>query len=77
MNEYIFKCSMRLAPQGLSHDLEAGCPKLIIDGRPVFPGRPQYTQISTTNIYLSWHNINIQCHGNYMEVKKIQLYARN
>ena len=41
--------------------------------RPNFEGRPQFTQISTINLYRFVkirHDILIQCHGNYMEMKK-------
>ena len=65
--------------QGLSQDLETGCPKLAkfckIFGRLNFQGGPQYTQISIINMYefiKIRHNIlNIQCHGNHMERKKL------
>ena len=43
-------------------------------GRPNFQGEPQYTQISTINMYefiQIRHDILIQCHGNYMEMKNV------
>ena len=57
---FIIKC----VQQGLCQDLETGCPKLTIVkflGVPLFLGRPQYTQITTTNmhllcIYMHWNN---------------------
>ena len=42
-------------------------------GRSHFKGGPQYTQISTINMYKFIKirfDILIQCHGNYMEMKK-------
>ena len=63
--------------QRLSQDLETGVPKFgncKILGRPNFQGGPQYTQISTINMYKFIkirHDIHIQCHGNYMERKKV------
>ena len=48
-------------------------------GHPVFQSR-QATQITTINIYLLneiKHNVHIQCHGNYIEVKMIHLCALN
>ena len=42
-------------------------------GRPNFQGGPQYTQISTINMYKFIkirHDILKQCHGNYMEMRK-------
>ena len=63
--------------QGLSQDLETGCPKLAVVkflGVQIFKGDRNYTQISTINMYkfikIS-HYILIQCHGNYVEMKKI------
>ena len=44
-----------------------------IFGRPNFQGGPQYTQISSINMYefiKIRHDILVQCHGNYMEMKK-------
>ena len=43
-------------------------------GNLVFQGRPQYTQITTINMYFLNEvlpYIRIQSHGNYIEVKKI------
>ena len=43
-------------------------------GRPNIQGGPQYTQISTINTYKFIkirHDIHFQCHGNYMEMKKV------
>ena len=66
--------------QGLSHDLEIGCLKLAIVkfvSVQIFKGG-QYTQISTINMYKFIkirHDILIQCHGNYMEMKIFKLYA--
>ena len=43
-------------------------------GRPNFQGGPQNTQISTINMYKFAkvrHDILTQCHGVYMEKKKI------
>ena len=62
--------------QGLSQDLETGCPKWAIVkflGVQILRGTPQYTQISTINMYKFIkirHDILIQCHGNHMEMKK-------
>ena len=62
--------------QGLSQDLETGCLKLAIVkllGVQIFKGGTQYTQISTINMYKFIkirHDILIQCHGNYMEIRK-------
>ena len=45
-----------------------------IFGRPNLLGEPQYTQILTINMYKFIkirHDILIQCHGNYMGMKKI------
>ena len=42
-------------------------------GRPNLKGRPQFTQISTINMYKFIkirHDILIKCHGNCMEKKK-------
>ena len=42
-------------------------------GRLNFLGGPQHTQISTINMYRFIkirHDILMQCHGNYMEMKK-------
>ena len=67
--------------QGLSQDLETGCPKWAIVkilGVQNFQGGPQYTQISTINMYKFIrirHDILIQCHGNNMEIKNNQLYT--
>ena len=50
--------------QGLSQDLETGCPKLAtvkFCGVQIFKG--------DHNI-LRFHDILIQCHGNYMEMKQ-------
>ena len=45
-----------------------------ISGSPNFQSeRPQYTQIATENMYLLneiTHNVHMQCHRNYIEVKK-------
>ena len=40
-------------------------------------GIPQYSQISTINMYefiKIRYDILIECHGNYMEMKKVKLY---
>ena len=45
-----------------------------IFGHPKLLGEPQYTHISTINMYTFnkiRHDILIQCHGNYMEMKNI------
>ena len=55
--------------QGLSKDFETGK----IFGCPIFQGRPQNTQIATINMYLLIeirHDILIQCHGNFIELRK-------
>ena len=60
--------------QGVSQDLQTGCPKLAIVkfwGVQILKG--DYTQISTINMYKFIeirHDIIIQCHGSYMEMKK-------
>ena len=44
-----------------------------IFGRPNFQGGPQYSQISTINMYefvKIRHDVLIQRHGNYMEMRK-------
>ena len=61
--------------QGLSQDLETGCPKLAFLKFLGVQGGPQYTKISTINMYKFIkirHDIDIliQCHGNHIEVKK-------
>ena len=63
--------------QGLSQDLENGCPKLAIVeflGIQNFKGNNvQYTQILTIHMYefiKIRHDILIQCQGNYMKMKK-------
>ena len=68
----------KLQKQGLSQDLESGCLKLAnsnckILGRPSFEGGPQYTHISTINMYTFIklrHGILLECQGNYMEMIK-------
>ena len=55
----------RMRAQGLSQDLETGCPILAIEK---FLG----VQILTINMYTFIkirHSILILCHGNYMEIK--------
>ena len=47
-------------------------------GRHIFQGRPQYIQITNTNMYLlneRRHNINIQCHGNYIIMLLLCMYV--
>ena len=47
-------------------------------GYPSFQERPQYTQITTVNMYLLIeirHNCLIQCRGNHIEVAKNSIYA--
>ena len=67
----------KLPMQGLSQDLETGCQKLTVVkfwGILFFQGRQQYTEITTTNMYLlvkTRHTINIQCRGNYTDVEKL------
>ena len=62
--------------QCLSQDLETECPKLAIVtflGGQIFKGGPQYTQISTINMYKFIkirQDILLQCHGNHMEMKR-------
>ena len=77
--EYKGKCKSDwhyILPKGLSQDSETGCPQLAIVkfwGVQIFRGGPQYTQISTIKMYKYnkiRHDILIQCHGNYMEMKK-------
>ena len=43
-----------------------------IFGHPKFEGGPQYTHISTINMYkfIKRHDILIQCHKNYMGMKQ-------
>ena len=66
--------------QGLSQDLESGCPKSTIvgfRGCPILQGTSKYTLITIMNMYLLveiWHYILIQCHGDFVEVEKNQLY---
>ena len=43
--------------------------KCKIYGRPNFEGGQQYTQISMYEYIKIGHNILIQCHGKYMEMK--------
>ena len=64
--------------QGLSQDLETGCPELAIVkflGIQIFKGGgPPYTQILTIYMYKFIkirHDILIQSHWNYMEMSKI------
>ena len=64
--------------QGLSQNLETGCLKLAgkILGHHIFQQIPQYAQITTIDMYLLieiMHDIPVQCHGNYIEVEKLQL----
>ena len=73
---------MDIMNPGLSQDLETGCLKLAIVkflGVQIFsPGVPQYYQISTINMYKFIkirHDIHIECHGNYMEMKKVKFHA--
>ena len=59
--------------QGLSQDLGTGRPQLIIvkcfEGS-IFPMKPQNTQTTIINKYLLIkHNVDLQYHGNYIEVK--------
>ena len=69
--------------QGLGQDLESGCPKLANGkfwGVLFFQERPEYTQTTTSNMYLLieiQHDALIQCHLNYVQVGKLQLYAQN
>ena len=62
--------------QGLSQDLETGYPKfafVIFWGILLFKGGPQYTQVTTINMYLLIyirHNNLIQYHGIYVGDKK-------
>ena len=61
--------------QGLSQDLETGCLNLAIVKfwASKFLRGIQYTQISTINMYRFIkirHDILIQCHGNYMVIRK-------
>ena len=45
-----------------------------IFGRPVFQGKPPFTQITTINMHLLneiKHGVHIHAHGNYIEVKNI------
>ena len=65
--------------QGRNQDLETGCLKLAIVtflGIPIFQGRSQYIQITTINMGLLIdirRNIFLECHGNYIEMDKLQL----
>ena len=61
-------------------DLETGCSKLAIVNvlGILYFKRPQYIQITTIDMYLFIkirYDILIHCHGNYIQVKKSQLYA--
>ena len=50
--------------QGLSQDLETGCPELAIVKN--FQGRPRYTQFTPIHMYLLneiKHTVHVQCHG--------------
>ena len=66
--------------QGLSQDLETGCPKFVIAkflGILFFKGDHNIL-VTTINMYLIIeirHNILRQCHGNHTEVENFQLYA--
>ena len=61
-------------------DLETGCLKLAIVkflGVQIFRV-PNYSQICTIYMYKFIkvrHDILIECHGNYMEMEKVKLYA--
>ena len=49
-----------------------------IVGHPIFQGRPQFTKITTIDMYLFIeirHNNLILHHGNPFEVEKLQSYA--
>ena len=63
--------------QGLSQDLETGCPKLAI---VLFfkEDRNIYSDCTTINMYLLTeirYNILKLCHGNCIVVEKLQLHA--
>ena len=48
-------------------------------GHPFFQGKQQYTEVTTINIYLLIkirHNDFIQCHGDYIEVKKLGILRK-
>ena len=68
--------------QGSNQDLETAWLLKIgnyqLLGCPIFQERPQYTHIATIDMCLSneiKHNVHKQCHGSYIAVKRIQLYA--
>ena len=75
--------SWRYPRQGLSKDLETGCPTLAIVkfwGVQIFKGDFNYTQISTIKMYtfiIIRHDILIQCHGNYMEMKNLNYMLKD
>ena len=64
--------------RGLSQNLETGRPKLAIVkflGVQIFKGDHSISNIKMYEFTKISHNILIQCHGSYMEMKKIQLYV--
>ena len=69
--------------QDLSQDLETGCPKFVVAKSlgVLFFKRDHnilWLLVTTINMYLLIeirYNIPIQCHGNHIEVEKLQLYA--
>ena len=43
---------------------------------PIFQWRSQFTLITAINMYLLYeikHNVHIQCSGNYIDEKKVQI----
>ena len=68
--------SSRPSTQGLSQELETGCPKLTIVklfGVHIFKGDHNILRFQPLNMYKSIkrrHNILIQCYGIYTEMKK-------
>ena len=70
----IVKCTCSSPKGSRVLDLETGCPKLTIEkiSVPIFKGRQQHTELTTINMYLLIkirHDIILQYHGNYIEVK--------
>ena len=66
---------------GLSQDLETGCLKLAIVkfwGVHIFRGTPIFSDFNHKHVHKFIkirHDILIEYHGNYMEMKKVKLHA--
>ena len=71
-----FSAGIKCWHQGLSQDLETGCPKLAIVkflGVQIFKGDHNILRnqpLRCINFIKIRHNICIQCHGNHMDLKK-------